>query len=302
MRVAITGSSGLIGTALRRSLEQDGHRVVRVMRHTASAATDRDDIITWDLERGVLDPARFVGIDAVVHLAGEGIATRRWNAEQKRRIRESRTKGTALLASALAAADGGPRRLLSGSAIGIYGDRGDQVLSEQSGAGEGFLAGVVVDWEAAAAPAEEAGLSVAYLRTGIVLDRDAGALAKMLPLFRFGLGGRMGSGRQYWSWISIADEVGAIRFLLERPEVTGPVNLTGPVPVTNGEFTRALGSVLRRPTLFPVPAFGPKLVLGGELADELLFTSARVVPAALEAAGYTFQHGDITAALRAAVA
>lgn len=302
MQVAITGSSGLIGSALRRSLEADGHRVVRVVRHASGGAPSDDQVIPWDPEQGVLDAERFADVDAVVHLAGEGIATRRWNAEQKRRIRESRTKGTALLASALASSARGSTRLLSGSAIGIYGDRGDQVLTEQSAPGQGFLAEVVVDWEAAAAPAVEAGLSVAFLRTGIVLDANGGALAKMLPLFRFGLGGKMGSGRQYWSWISLDDEVGAIRFLLEHPEVTGPVNLTGPVPVTNGELTAALGKALHRPALLPVPPFGPKLLLGGELAKELLFTSARVVPAALDLAGYRFQHRDVAAALGAVLA
>ncbi|MBM3683086.1 MAG: TIGR01777 family protein [Actinobacteria bacterium] len=294
MDIAITGASGLIGTALTSELQTAGHRVVRVVRGRHPGA----DEIGWDPHRGTIDAAGFEGLDAVVHLAGEGIATRRWNDEHKRSIRESRTSGTSLIARTLAEATNGPKRFLSGSAIGIYGDRGDQVLTEVSEASDRFLARVVVDWEAAAGAAVEAGISTAFLRTGIVLDPGGGALGKMLPLFRFGLGGRLGSGRQYWSWISMADEVGAIRFLLERADVTGPVNLTAPTPVTNAAFTRTLSSVLRRPAVFPVPAFGPKLLLGAELAEELLFCSARVDPAVLGAAGYIFEDPTLEGALR----
>ena len=294
MDIAITGASGLIGTALVRDLTGAGHRVVRVVRGRHPGA----DEIGWNPHAGTIDAAGLEGIDAVVHLAGEGIATKRWNDEHKRSIRESRTSGTAILARAIAEANAGPKRFLSGSAIGIYGDRGDQVLTEASDAADRFLARVVVDWEAAARPAVDAGISTAFLRTGIVLDPAGGALGKVLPLFRFGLGGRLGSGRQYWSWISMADEVGAIRFLLERSDVTGPVNLTAPTPVTNAAFTKTLASVLRRPALFPVPAFGPKLILGGELAEELLFCSARVEPAVLAAAGYSFVDPTLEGALR----
>ncbi len=294
MDIAITGASGLIGTALVRDLTGAGHRVVRVVRGRHPGT----DEIGWNPHAGTIDAAGLEGIDAVVHLAGEGIATKRWNDEHKRSIRESRTSGTAILARAIAEANAGPKRFLSGSAIGIYGDRGDQVLTEASDAADRFLARVVVDWEAAARPAVDAGISTAFLRTGIVLDPAGGALGKVLPLFRFGLGGRLGSGRQYWSWISMADEVGAIRFLLERPDVTGPVNLTAPTPVTNAAFTKTLASVLRRPALFPVPAFGPKLLLGGELAEELLFCSARVEPAVLAAAGYSFVDPTLEGALR----
>jgi len=214
---------------------------------------------------------------------------------------DSRTRTTSLLATSIAAADNGPKVLLSGSAIGVYGERGDQVLTEQSDAGTGFLADICRQWEAATEPAEAAGVRVTHLRTGVVLSRSGGALAKMLPLFKLGLGGKMGNGRAYWSWISLADEVGAIEFLLDHP-VSGPVNLTAPEPATNAELTRVLGRVLHRPTLLPVPSFGPKLLLGGELADALLFTSARVMPQALLDAGYRFRHPDLASALSAALA
>jgi uncharacterized protein len=291
MRVAITGASGLIGTALRRSLEADGHAVSPLVR-----SDDRPGI-RWDPEQGTIDAAALEGVDAVVHLAGEGIAEKRWTDEQKRRIRESRTKGTDVLARALAGLDRKPSVLVSGSAMGIYGDRGDEVVTEADPVADGFLPEVVVAWEAAAAPAEEAGIRVPRIRTGLVLDRSGGALAKMLPLFRFGVGGRLGSGRQWWSWISIDDHVRAMRFLIDH-DVTGPVNLSAPAAVTNAEFTKALGRVLRRPTALPVPAFGPKLLLGGELAHELLFTSTRMVPARLLDAGFEFRHADLDTALR----
>ncbi len=291
MDIAITGSTGLIGRALGPHLEAAGHRVVPVVRSGGAAG----DVIRWDPAAGTIEATAFEGIDAVVHLAGEPIGAKRWNDEVKRAIRDSRVDGTALLSATLAGLDTPPTTFLSGSAIGIYGDRGDERLTEASSHGDGFLAGVTVEWEAATAPAEAAGIRVAHLRTGIVLSPDGGALAKQLPLFKFGLGGKLGSGRQYWSWISLNDEVAMIDWLLHN-EVTGPVNLTAPEPVTNAEFTKALGSALGRPTFLPVPSFGPKLLLGGELADELLYTSARVLPEVATSAGYDFAHSTIDAA------
>lgn len=291
MEIAITGASGLIGTALTEKLTADGHRVVPVSRSAG-------DGIHWDPANGTVDSAGLEGLDAVVHLAGEPIGDKRWNDEVKRRIHDSRTDSTRLLATTLASLDKPPRVLLSGSAIGYYGDAGATPLTETSPPGNDFLAKVCVDWESATEPAEAAGIRVARLRTGLVLTPDGGALAKMLPLFKLGLGGKMGSGRQYWSAISIDDEVGIITWLLHN-EVSGPVNLTCPEPTTNAEFTDTLGDVLGRPTIVPVPAFGPKLLLGGELADALLFTSARVIPQVAETAGYVFQHPTLESALRA---
>lgn len=295
MDIAITGSTGLIGAALGASLRADGHRVVRVARRAASGP----DEISWDPAAGRLDPADLAGLDAVVHLAGEGIAEKRWTDAQKRRILTSRTEGTGLVARAMAecGADG-PRVLVSGSAIGWYGDRGDEVLTEASAAGTGFLADVCRQWEAAADPAREAGVRVAHARTGIVLDPDGGALAKQLPLFRVGLGGRIGGGHQYMSWIAIEDEVAALRFLVDH-DLEGPVNLTAPNPVTNRDFTEALGAALHRPTIVPVPGFGPKLLFGGELVDELLLASQRVLPDRLEQAGFTFARPELGPALAA---
>jgi len=294
MDVAVTGGSGLIGTALIGALRADGHRVVRVVRQGAPGA----DTVVWAPDAGTIDAGGLEGLDAVVHLAGEGIAERRWNDAQKQRILQSRTAGTALLADTIAGLQKPPRVLLSASAIGFYGDRGAEVLTEASPAGDGFLAEVCTAWEAATRPAEDAGVRVAHLRTGIVLSRDGGPLPRMLPLFRFGLGGRLGNGRQIWSWISIDDHVAATRFLLAH-DLRGAVNLTAPAPVTNAEFTGALARVLHRPAWFPVPRFGPTILLGGELAQNLLFSSADVRPARLTDAGFSFAHADIDHALRA---
>jgi len=293
MRIAITGSSGLIGTALVRSLGADGHTVVRVVRSGGGA-----DDVRWDIEAGELDAAGLEGLDGVVHLAGEGIGEKRWTDEQKRKIKESRSKGTRLLAEALAGLSAKPPVLVSGSAIGIYGDRGDEQLTEASAPGTGFLAEVAKAWEAAAAPAEAAGIRVAKVRTGIVLDADGGALQRLATIARFGVLGKIGSGRQWMSWVALADEVGAIRFLLDH-DVAGPVNVTASAPVTNEVFTKALGRVLRRPTLLPVPSFGPKLLLGAELAQSLLYDGQRVLPDVLLEAGYEFEHTDLEPALRA---
>ena len=282
MRIAVTGSHGFIGSAMVPSLESDGHEVVRVGRDAS----------------GRLDPAGLVGSDAVIHLAGEGVAAKRWTPEQKQRVLESRTVGTSLIATTLAGLSPRPRVLLSASAVGYYGDRGDEVLTEESSAGAGFLADVCVQWEAATAPAEEAGIRVAHLRTGIVVGKSGGAVAKTLPLFKLGLGGRIGSGKQYWSWISLTDEIGAIRFLLDH-DVAGPVNLTGPEPVTNAVFTKAVGRALHRPTVVPVPKFGPRLLLGREAAEEVVSASQRAMPVVLAREGYQFQHETVDAAVTA---
>ncbi|MEE8603563.1 TIGR01777 family oxidoreductase [Euzebya tangerina] len=291
MKIAITGSTGLIGERLVADLLSDGHQPIRMVR---SNPTGSD--IVWSTT-GPLDPAALRGVDAVVHLAGEPIGAGRWTDARKRRIRESRVNGTTTLTTAMAAADGGPKVLVSASAIGYYGDAGDTVLTESSPPGDDFLADVVVAWEAAADPAREAGIRVCHPRTGIVLDPDGGALQKMLPLFKLGVGGKFGSGEQWWSWITIDDVSGAIRWMLENEDADGAYNLTAPNPTTNAEFTEVLGDVLGRPTFLPVPKFGPKLILG-ELADALLFHSQRVEPQRTEKDGYTFQFANLAAGLR----
>ena len=294
MDVIVTGSSGLIGTALAVGLAADGHRVRRLVRRPARGT----DEVHWDPSEGEIDQDGLEGADGVVHLAGPGIGDKRWSDQRKHDLREARVAGTTLLAEALAGLQAKPAVLLSGSAIGYYGDRGDEKLTEKSKAGDDFLAGLCVDWEAAAAPAAAAGIRVALLRTGIVLAPGGGALDKLLPLFKLGLGGRLGSGRQYWSWITIDDEVRAIRHLLDH-DVSGPVNLTAPDPATNQEITETLGEVLHRPTLFPVPRFGPKIILGAEAAEAFLYASQRVFPKILEADGFTFTHPDLESGLRA---
>ncbi|MEY2974984.1 MAG: hypothetical protein RIR49_1404 [Actinomycetota bacterium] len=295
MRIAVTGSSGLIGHHLRGSLEAAGHSVVAIVRRPAGPGE-----IHWDPRTDTMDPADLIGVDGVVHLAGAGIGDRRWTDAYRREILESRTRSTRLLAQTMASVvgDGGPRRLLSGSAIGFYGASDDRPLDESSPRGDGFLADVCVDWEAGTSAAEEAGVSVVHLRTGIVLSPAGGALKKLLPLFRIGAGGRMGDGRQWQSWISIDDECRSIIHLLGSGLV-GPVNLTAPEPVTNAEFTRTLARVLGRPALLPVPKFGPSLLLGSELAEALLFTGQRVLPQRLLDDGFVFEHSDLETALRA---
>lgn len=294
MRVVVTGSSGAIGQPLCRQLERVGHHVVRVVRRQVRPG---EDALSWDPEEGLIDARGLEGADAVVHLAGAGIGDGRWTESRKRVLVESRTRSTALLAGALAGLDRGPRVLVSASAIGFYGDRGDEILTEQSAPGDDFLASLCVRWEAETAPAAEAGVRVACARTGLVLSREGGALPKMLPLFRLGLGGRFGSGAQWWSWITLEDEIRALGWLLEN-DVRGPVNVVAPNPVTNRQFTRLLGDALSRPALFPVPRFGPRLLLGSELADSLLFTSARVQPSVLEASGFAFSHSTLEMGLR----
>jgi len=292
MRIAITGASGLIGTAVSRRLQQDGHEVVPVVRRTPG-----DNEIGWSVSENRIDDGAFDGIDGVVHLAGAGIGDHRWTDAYKREILDSRTVGTALVANAVAAATNGPKVLLAGSAIGYYGADTSATFDETSPVGTGFLAEVCEAWEAAAVPATGDDVRVAFLRTGIVLSPDGGALKKQLPLFKFGLGGKMGSGSQWQSWIHIDDEVSAIVHLL-MSDLDGAVNLTAPNPVTNAEFTKTLGDVLGRPTFLPIPKFGPKLVLGGELADNLLFSGQKVVPTALQADGYEFAYPTLDGALR----
>jgi uncharacterized protein (TIGR01777 family) len=297
MDIAVTGSSGLIGSALRSALEQAGHRMVPMVRSQAGG-----DALQWDPDRAVIDAGGLEGIGAVVHLAGEGIGDRRWNEAQKARIRESRTRGTGLLAETLAKLNRPPKVLLSASAVGYYGDRGDEVLTEASRAGSGFLAEVCVAWEAAATPAKEVGIRVSHLRSGIVLAPSGGALPKMLTPFKLGLGGRLGSGSQWMSWISIDDEVGAILHLLGEAAPAGPVNLTAPNPVTNADFTKALGRALGRPAVLPVPRLGLKLLVGGEMAEEMLLAGQRALPTRLLDSGYTFTHPELADALAAVLA
>ena len=295
MDVAITGSHGLIGTALTTALSQRGDTVRRIVRSNPGPKDLR-----WDIDAQTLDPAGLEGVDAVVHLAGEGIGEKRWSDEQKRRVLESRTRGTTLLARTLAGLGRRPAVLVSASAVGYYGDRGDEVLTEDSPSGDGFTAEVCRQWEASTQAAADAGIRVAIVRTGIVLSKEGGAFPRLLPLFRLGLGGRMGSGRQWWSWIGVEDEVGAILHVIDG-DLSGPVNLTAPNPVRNAELTRTLGRVLHRPAVVPVPPFGPALLLGRELAHELLFSSQRVLPTRLEASGYRFRHPDLEGALQAAL-
>jgi len=298
MEIAVTGSNGLIGTALIAALEADGHGVRRLVRGGASGPGR----VAWDPAAGTIDAAGLEGIDAVVHLAGEGIGEKKWSPEQKRRILDSRTSGTDLIARTIAGLTTKPAVLVSASAVGWYGgQRGDEVLTEASAAPEpaDFLAGVCAAWEAATAPAEAAGIRTVHLRTGIVLTPSGGALGRMITPFKLGLGGRSASGKQWMSWISIDDEVGAIRHALTTDGLVGPVNATAPTPVTNADFTKTLGSVLHRPTLLPTPLAPLRVVYGGELVRALLVDGQRVLPTALESSGYEFAHRDLATALRA---
>ena len=294
MRVAVTGASGLIGSALVPHLRSVGHEVVRLVRRPAAAA----DEITWDPTAGTVDLDRLAGTDAVVHLAGAGVGDHRWTDAYKREILDSRVDSTHTIVRAITALDPMPRVLVSASAIGWYGDTGDRVVDESAPAGTGFLADVVRAWEAAAAPAASAGIRVVHPRTGLVVAKQGGAWARMFPLFRFGLGGKLGSGRQYWSWISLRDEVCALQFLIEQEHLSGPVNLTGPAPATNAEVTSAMGQVMGRPTILPAPAFALKAVLG-EFSSEVL-GSIRAVPSVLEQAQFRFQDPTIESAIRTA--
>lgn len=298
--VAVTGSSGFIGSALVDALRADGHDVIRFVRREPS----KPDEAGWDPSAGSIDREALARADAVVHLAGEGIGEKRWTQEQKRRIIQSRVEGTSTVARALAdlaAADGVQPVLVSGSAVGYYGLRGDEILTEQSSAGTGFLAEVCKQWEASAKPAEDAGLRVVRIRTGIVLGRS-GAMGRMLPFFKLGLGGKLGSGRQWWSWVSLADEIGIIRHAIDTPGLEGPVNATAPNPATNAEITKGLGKALRRPAVIPVPTFALSIVMGKELTDEVIMAGQRVLPEVAQTSGYTFRHPTLEEGLRSAVA
>ncbi|KUN26044.1 epimerase [Streptomyces corchorusii] len=293
-RIAVAGASGLIGSALVRSLTADGHEVVRLVRREPRGA----DEVRWDPERGRVDAAGLTGCDVVVNLAGAGVGERRWTPEYKRLLRDSRVLGTAALAKAAASLPRPLRVFVNGSAIGFYGDTGDRVVDEDAPPGDGFLSALCVEWEEAAAPVTEAGVRTVFLRTGLVVARGGGAWGRLFPLFRAGLGGRLGDGRQYWSYIALHDEVAAIRHLIDGEGLSGPFNLTAPQPLTNGEITEAMARVLHRPTVFAVPAPVLRAALG-EMAGDVL-GSQRVVPRRLLESGFRFAFPGIDEAIRAA--
>jgi hypothetical protein len=286
MKIAITGSTGLVGSALVSFLTGAGHEVLRMKRPGH-----------WNPEQGTVDLVALDAKDAVVHLAGENIASGRWTASKKARIRESRVKGTRLIAESLAALAQPPGVMVCASAIGFYGNRGNELLTEESGPGQGFLSDVCRQWEAATNPATRRGIRVVHLRTALVLSRKGGPLGKMILPFKLGIGGKIGSGKQYWSWISLDDMCAAILHCIQSVALHGPVNIVSPSPVTNLEFTRALGRVLSRPTVFPLPAFAARLALG-EMADALLLASARVEPSKLHSSRFMFRDREIEATLR----
>ena len=292
MRILMSGASGLIGTALSSHLSSDGHLVTRLVRRDAREGEHR-----WDPVAGILDADAFTGCDAVINLSGANIGDKRWTDQYKAELLSSRLQSTTLLATTMAGLDTKPSVFISGSAIGWYGDRGDERLDELSAAGTDFLSNLCQQWEAATMPAEDAGIRTVHVRTGIVLSAQGGALKKQLPLFKLGLGGRFGSGHQWQSWISIDDEVDALSHLLTT-DICGAVNLTAPNPTTNSEFTATLGKVLHRPAVLPIPSFGPKMLFGGEMVDALLLGGQRVSPTALQRSGYEFHHETLDSALR----
>jgi uncharacterized protein len=291
-RVAITGATGLIGTGIVRRLEEAGDQTIRLTRRPPTSTVTQAQ---WSIEEGLVNPSRLEGAYGVIHLAGESIVGR-WSEDKKRRIRDSRVKGTRKLCQDLAALSDKPAVLVCASATGYYGDRGDEVLDEASAPGEGFLADVCKEWESATSPAAEAGIRVVNVRTGVVIAREGGALANMLLPFKAGVGGKVGSGKQYWSWISLDDITGVFVKALNDESISGPLNGTSPNPVTNAEFTRVLGEVLHRPTILPLPGFAARMVLG-QMADDLLLASARVLPRGLQTSGYTFEYPELRACL-----
>ncbi|MBC7899349.1 MAG: TIGR01777 family protein [Saprospiraceae bacterium] len=298
MKILITGASGLIGTALQKSFAEKGHEMLLATRGDPK----KPEQIQWDMETGFAeaDLARLEGLDAVIHLAGENVSGLRWTEDKKKAIRESRIKGTHNIVNTLSNLENKPKVLISGSAIGFYGDRGDDVMTETSPAGDTFLSDVCKAWETESRRAEDSGIRTVLLRTGIVLSKDGGALATMLTPFKFGVGGVVGSGKQWMSWVSLDEVVGVINFALENESLRGAVNIVSPNPVTNEEFTKTLGEVLYRPTFLPLPEFAVNLVFG-EMGDALLLASTRVEPKRLKEAGFEFKFTDLKAALEHAV-
>jgi uncharacterized protein (TIGR01777 family) len=292
MKVAIAGASGLIGSALVKSLLSDGHQVTKITRPGGSVGAGS---ILWEPTRGNLESDALEGLDAVVNLAGENIGSSRWTKEKKRRIRDSRVKGTALLASRLKILNNPPHVAVFASAFGYYGDRGEEILTEESGPGKGFLAELCQEWEAAADPLDTTAIRRVHLRTGLVLSSEGGLLDPVLPFFKLGLGGKLGSGDQWMSWISRDDLVGIIRFAIDNSDISGPINAMAPEPVRNKDFTRAVGKALRRPTPFRVPGFAVRIAMG-DLADEIM-ASIRAVPKKLEDAGFVFKHPGLAETL-----
>jgi len=297
MRILITGASGLIGKALTRSFDEKGHELLLASR--SEPKSDRET--KWTVEDGFAEPERLEGLDAVIHLAGESVSALRWTDEKKAAIRNSRVDGTRSVVDALSRLKKRPKTFISGSAIGFYGDRDDEILSESSGAGDNFLAQTCREWEAESRRAEDAGIRTTLLRTGIVLSKDGGALATMLLPFKMGVGGVIGDGKQWMSWISLDDEIRAIEFVLEHDDIRGAVNLASPNPVTNQEFTSTLGEILYRPTFIPLPEFAVSMLLG-EMGDELLLASTRAIPARLDDLDFEWQFPDLKTALEHALA
>ena len=294
MKILVSGSHGLVGKALMKSLTGDGHEVVRLVRGEHAFGSPE---VGWQPDQGRIDSAHLEGFDGVVHLAGESVASGRWTSAKKRAIRDSRVKGTLLLSDALARLSRPPSVFITASATGYYGDRGDELLNEKSPPGKGFLPDVCINWEGATAPAVEKGIRTIYARFGILLDAKGGALPKMLTPFRMGIGGRIGDGKQWMSWMALSDVIRALKFLIADKTTRGPVNFVSPSPVTNAEFTKVLGRVLSRPTLFPVPAFGARLAFG-EMADELLLASQKVEPAVLADRGFLYTWPTLEPALK----
>lgn len=291
MRILVTAANGFLGSALVPYLEGRGHTVIRLVRRT-----ERNSDIGWRPERAELDSAKLVGFDAIIHLAGANIAGRRWSESYQKEIYDSRIKSTELLVKKISTIASFPRTFISMSGIGYYGSCGDRLLDESSPAGDDFMARLAIDWEQAALPLAQQDVRVISLRTGVVLSPTGGALAKMLPAFRWGLGGRLGTGNQYWSWISLTDFLAAVVFILNQESITGPVNMTAPNPVTNCEFTKTLAQTLHRPAIFPVPATLLR-ILFGEMADAVFFASQRVIPRKLDAAGLSFSDHSLKSAI-----
>lgn len=299
MQIAISGASGMVGSAVRHALEQLGHQTVRLVRpqRKPSVSDRQSTVVEWDPQVGLLEPQNFPQCDALIHLAGHNIASGRWTTQEKSRIRDSRVRATRVLAQQLVENDRAPSTVVSASAVGVYGNTGEDWVDESGTADDSFLAQVARDWEQACAPFHQAGLRVVHPRLGMVLSQQDGALKKMLPIFRCGLGGRVGDGNQFWSWISLSDTVSAILWMLKESSASGPYNVVSPNPLSNREFTRRLAIHLGRPAWLPVPRLALKCVLG-ELADALLLCSCRVRPTRLLDAGFQFQHPDLTSLLQ----